>query len=180
MKRTWQTAVVLLLVCGLASAETGIKNVVHVIETRYSIHHHGVPALWLVNPLLWAGGMGGLKMVAFGKFHVPGTDAYLLKEDVRHALGAEWSPFVETWSKTDGWTMIYARTAGGGMKMLIVASDNEDGLTVIQIGLSGRAMRHWIDEPVQCAKDDPFLVKGTGKPNGQISLASSRPAIVRP
>ncbi len=156
MKRTRQLAslgIMLIVVCGAAIAESDMKTVVTVLESRYSVHHHGVPGLWLAKPFLWGAGLGSLKMAVFQKFTLPAQDAYPLKLAVEQALGSDWSPFVETWSKTDGeWTTIFAKTVGDGLKFLIVTSDHEDGLTLLQVSVNGRAMRLWLDEPAECAQ----------------------------
>jgi hypothetical protein len=156
MKRIWNSALVfvMLIVGGTVStAETGMKTVVTVLETRYSVRHHGVPGLWLAKPFLFVSGLGSLKMAVFGNFRPPAGDTYVLKESVEQALGPEWSPFVETWSKTDGEsTVIFAKTVGDGLRMLIVSSDREDGLTLLQVGVSGRAVRLWLDEPSECVE----------------------------
>ena len=92
-------------------------------------------------------------MAMFGNLRPPAGDTDALKESVEQALGPEWSPFVETWSKTDGeWTVIFTKTGGDGLRMLIVTSDREDGLTLLQVGVSGRAVRLWLGDPSQCVK----------------------------
>lgn len=155
MKRIRNSALVfvMLIVAGTASpAETGMKTVVSVLETRYSVRHHGVPGLWLAKPFLFASGLGSLKMAVFVNFRPPAGETYAIKESVEQALGPEWSPFVESWSKRDGeWTVIFSKTVGDGIRLLIVASDRQDGLTLLQVGVSGGAMRLWLDEPTKCA-----------------------------
>jgi hypothetical protein len=58
---------ILSLVAAAASAETGINTVVGLVESRYAVRHHGVPALWLARPFLIGFGVGGLKMALFSK-----------------------------------------------------------------------------------------------------------------
>lgn len=152
MKTLW-IAGLLLASCTLAAAETGIKTVVKLVESRYAVRHHGVPGLWLAKPFLFGSGVGGLKIAEFEKFRVPAADMYSLKEDLQRALGPEWQPFVEQWSRRDGeWSVIYSKGSGDTLRLLIVTSEDEDGLTVMQMNLSGKAMRLWIDEPVDTAK----------------------------
>jgi len=160
LKRKLLAVVLLVVMCGAANAETGINAVVHVIESRYAVHAHGIPGLWLAKPFLLGAGVGGFKMVQFEKFCAPVGDAYVLKTEFGKALGENWSPFIETWSKSDKeWTTIYANTAPGATKMLIVSCDQGDGLTVMQMNLNGKRLGRWIDEPVDSATHDP-LVKG--------------------
>lgn len=156
MKRTRKSVIVgfvMVAACAAASAETGMKTVVNLLEARYPVHHHGIPGLWVAKPFLAISGMGSLKIAAFGKFRPPAADAYVLGHAVERALGPEWSPFVETWSKSDGeWASIFGKAAGDGMKFLIVSSDGDDGLTLLQVNVSGRAARFWLEEPAECAK----------------------------
>jgi hypothetical protein len=37
---------------------------------------------------------------------------------------------------------------------LIVTSEENDGLTVLQMNVSGKAREEWFNEPVSCAKRD--------------------------
>jgi hypothetical protein len=155
MKRVLWLAFVLTFACAAASAQTGIKTVVKLLETRYSIHHHGVPALWLAKPFMFGSGVGGLKIAEFQNFKMPSEDAGTLQQQVSAALGAEWFPFVETWSKRDReWSVIYAKQAGDKMQLLIVTSEENDGLTVLQMNVSGKARDEWFSEPASCAKRD--------------------------
>ena len=155
MKRARWLVFVLTVACGAASAQTGIKTVVRLLESRYSVHHHGVPALWLAKPFMFGSGIGGLKIAEFKNFRVPASDAPNLQQEVNRALGSEWFPFVETWSKSENeWSVIYARQAGDKMQLLVVTSEEDDGLTLVQMNVSGKARDEWFHEPIDCAKRD--------------------------
>ena len=43
------------------------------------------------------------------------------------------------------------------ISMLIVTSEHEDGVTVIQLNLSGRALREWVDEPESAKHNSAWL-----------------------
>jgi hypothetical protein len=153
VKRGWWLVFVLAFAGAAGTAQTGIKTVVKLLETRYSIRHHGVPALWLAKPFMFGSGVGGLKIAEFENFRMPSEDAGTLQQQVGAALGPEWFPFVETWSKRDReWSVIYAKEAGDKMQLLIVTSEENDGLTVLQMNVSGKARDEWFNEPVHCAK----------------------------
>lgn len=155
MKRAAWLSAVLVFACTVASAQTGIKTVVRFLETKYSIHHHGVPALWLAKPFMFGSGVGGLKIAEFANFRMPAEDAGKIQKQVSEALGPDWYPFVETWSKQEQeWSVIYARDAGEKMQLLIVTSEENDGLTVLQMNVSGKARKEWFDEPVNCSRRD--------------------------
>lgn len=160
MNRAWRMLpITLVTACVLANADTGIKTVVKVVETRYTVRHHGIPGLWLARPFLIGSGVGGLKMAEFAKFHVPSQDSYSLKENLALSLGPEWQSFVEVWSKNDGeWTVIYTRATNEGLSLLIVESERDDTFTVIQMNLNGKALRQWVDEPIKSARHAPDAV----------------------
>src|SRR5512146_1707339 len=149
--------VVIALLLGFASAvwaENGIDRVVKLLETRYAVHHHGIPGLWLAKPFMFGSGVGGLRIAQVDNFRIPAGDGYALNEEVRKALGEDWTPFVETWSKADHeWSAIYAREKDGRLQLLIVNSDEDDGLEVLQMNVSGKARDEWISEPVSSARD---------------------------
>jgi hypothetical protein len=152
----WLLPITLVTACVLANADTGIKTVVKVVETRYAVRHHGIPGLWLARPFLTGSGIGGLRMAEFAKFHVPPQDSYSLKENLAHSLGPEWQSFVEVWSKNDGeWTVIYTRATNEGLSLLIVESERDDTFTVVQVNLNGKALRQWVDEPIKSARHEP-------------------------
>jgi hypothetical protein len=153
MKTLW-IAGLLIASCTLAAADTGIKTVVKLLERRYAVRHHGLLGLWLAKPFLISSGVGGLKIAEFEDFRVPPADMYSLKEELQRALGPEWQSFVEEWSRRDGErSVIYSKGTGDTLRLLIVTSEDKEGLTVVQMNLSGNAMRKWIHEPVDSAKD---------------------------
>ena len=57
MKRVW-LVFLLTVACSAASAQTGIKTVVKILETHYSVRHHGVPGLWLAKPFMNGAALG--------------------------------------------------------------------------------------------------------------------------
>lgn len=143
-----------MLLCGTvnAFAGTGITQVIKLVEAKYSTHHRGVPGLWLAKPFLIGSGVGGLKMATFENLSIPADDMYQLKRQVSEALGPDWQPFVETFSKRDGeWSAIYLQTSGKAMHLLIATGERGE-FTVMQLKLSEKAMRDWMDEPVSHAR----------------------------
>jgi len=156
MNRAWYLLLLMTIASTAATAETGIKTVVKLMEARYAVRHHGVPGLWLAKPFMIGSGVGGLKIAEFSSFRVPSQDSYVLKQQVAMSLGPEWHPFVEEWSKRDGdWSLIYTKTNDAKVSILIATSDGEDGFTVVQMDLSGKALRQWFDGPVERAKHQP-------------------------
>lgn len=152
MKRAWWVALMVAVACSAAAAQTGMKTVVRLVETQYSVRHHGVPLLWLAKPFLLGSGVGGLKMAEFGNLHVPAGQAEKLKHEIGEALGPQWSPFMESWSKDGGWSAIYASAEGRRMKMLMVEEEG-GGLTVLQMNLKRDGERGWFEEPAKKARE---------------------------
>jgi hypothetical protein len=151
MRRAWLLCV--LLASSGATAETGIRTAVKLVESRYAVRHHGVPGLWLAKPFMIGSGVGGLKIAEFGNFHIPAEDSYPLKQQLSKSLGPEWHPFVEEWSKREGeWSLIYAKTDADRVSMLIMTSDSNEGLTVVEMKLSPKALDGWVDDPIVSAK----------------------------
>jgi len=134
-------------------AQTGIKTVVRLIESRYSVRHHGIPALWLAKPFLTGSGAGEVKIEEFSGLHISAGDSEWLREHIPQSLGPEWHPFVEEWSKRAGeWSFIYTKSNGEHTSMLILTSDQEDGLTAVEMRVADTNMAEWLDDPVRNAK----------------------------
>jgi hypothetical protein len=141
------------LLCAAAPAETGIKTVVRLIESRYSVRHHGIPALWLAKPFFASSGAGELKIEEFSGLHVSAGDSEWLREHIPQSLGPDWHPFVEEWSRRDEeWSFIYTKSNGQHVSMLILTSDHEEGLTAVEMRVTDAKMAEWLDDPVRTAK----------------------------
>jgi hypothetical protein len=145
--------VYLLLLLSLSSAtpaETGIKTVLRLVESRYGVRHQGIPALWLAKPFLIRSGTGGVKIAEFGGLRISATDGEWLREHIPQSLGQDWHPFVEEWSKSHGeWSFIYTKSNLEQVSMLIVTSDPEDGLTAVEMRLSGKNLAEWLNDPIR-------------------------------
>lgn len=151
MKPAGVLAVVLSFALTAQADDTGIKNVVHMLEARYATRHHGIHWLWLARPFLIGSGVSGLKMAEFHDLRGRPSQSENLSDEVGRTLGPDWSLFVETWERGGEWSLIYARTSGRGMKMLIVSADQGDEVTLVQLTVSGKALDDWVDEPVETA-----------------------------
>ena len=167
MKRAWLLAFAFGLVCLVARAETGIQDVVRLVESRYGVHHRGVPGLWLAKPFMIGSKVGKLKVAEFETVRIPVEDSASFGEELNRTLGPEWSRVVEVWSKRDGeWTVVYMRASGERLQMLVVSSERHDGVNVVQMSLSDKAGREWMGEN---------LVKGKKTRHPQAMSFSSQP-----
>ena len=155
MNRAWCLPLIVAIASTVAIAKTSMRAVIDLVETRYAVRHHGIPGLWLAKPVLIGSGIGGLKIAEFTNFHVLPQDRASLKQELGRALGSEWHSFVEARKKGNGeWSVIYTKANDKGISMLIVESDVEGDFTVVQMNLSGNALHHWLDEPLESAKHD--------------------------
>ena len=146
--------VFLLAVSKLGSAESGIHAVVNLVEARYSVRHHGIPGLWLAKPFLIGSGVGGLKMAVFEDIRVPERDSLSLRDQMNEALGPDWHPFIEEWSRSGHeCTLIYIKTHGSKVSMLIFASEEQGDLTLLQMNLNPKRLSRWTKEPIESAKN---------------------------
>jgi hypothetical protein len=151
MKPARVLAIVLAFVMTAEAGETGIKNVVQMFETHYATRHHAIHWLWLARPFLLGSGVSGLKMAEFHDLQGRAPQSENLSDEVGRTLGPDWSLFVESWERGGEWSLIYARTSGRGMKMLMVSADQGDEVTLVQLTVSRKALDGRVDEPVETA-----------------------------
>jgi hypothetical protein len=129
--------------------------VVHAIEDHYGVHRTHIPFLSLAMLFARPAGVSGFKLAVFEDFH--SSDVASVNDDmqhvVEHSLSSDWHLFVRTRSRDDGDnTLIYVNLGDGKMQMMIVAIEPNEA-TVVEMNLSERALRRWIDEPKESAKD---------------------------
>ena len=152
MKSLRVFAVILSISTVSLAADREFRGVVRAIESSYGVHHMHIPllgfALWFVRPE----GVSGLKLAVFENFDGPSA-VDDVNRIVENSLGPDWHPFVRVRSKHDGeTTLIYASPEGGKLRMMIVSVESSEA-TVVELKLSDRAIKHWIDEPEESAKD---------------------------
>jgi hypothetical protein len=172
MKRSMILAVIVLLSWASASAQGDFRTVVKAVETKYAVHHHGFPGLWIAKPFMIGSGVSGLKMALFDGFDCTDVTSAEFESVLKGTLGPEWLPFASVVSKHER-TVIYTRPSGSKLAMLI-ANFEGDGLTLMQMNVGSKAMHDWVDEPVQTART---VIDGTptsqGGDNAE-ALVSSR------
>jgi len=152
MKSLRVFALVLSVSVSSLAADHEFRGVVHAIESSYGVHHMHIPlpgfALWFVRPE----GISGLKLAVFENFNGPSA-LDDVSRIVENSLGPDWHPFVRVRSKHDGeTTLIYASPEGGKLRMMIVSVESSEA-TVVELKLSERGIKRWIDEPKETAKD---------------------------
>jgi hypothetical protein len=148
---------VLLLVLCLSTLSFGadheFRGVVHAIESSYGVHHMHIPLLGVAMFFARPEGVSGLKLAIFENFNAR-TDPDDVKRIVERSLGADWYPFVRVRSKADAeTTLIYTNPSGGKLRMMIVNVESSEA-TVVEMNLSERALKQWIDEPKEKAEGE--------------------------
>ena len=89
----------------------------------------------------------------FEGVRIPERDDVSLRDQVTAVLSPEWHPFVENWSRSGHeCTLMYVRTTGSKMSMLIVTSEEQGDLTILQMHISSRTLKKWVREPIQNAR----------------------------
>ena len=131
------------------------KGVVSAIESHYGVHRTHIPFLSFAMLFARPAGVSGFKLAVFEDFH--SSDVASMNDDlqhvVEHSLSSDWHLFVRTRSRDDGDnTLIYVNLGDGKLQMMIVAIEPNEA-TVVEMNLSERALRKWIDEPKESAKD---------------------------
>lgn len=153
MKRLTLVALLMAMSISASASDTGIKTVVKALESKYGVHHHGVPFLWMAKPFMKGSGVRGMKIAEFENVRLSAENKIDARKSVEDSLGKEWFPFIESWEKKGDWAIIYARPAKKGMELLILSLESSE-MTVVQMTMDEKASDKWMDEPVQSARNE--------------------------
>jgi hypothetical protein len=148
--------VVLLLICVSSPSfarDHEFHGVVTAIEHQYGVRHTHIPFLGFAMFFARPEGVSGFKLAIFENLHSSSTRGDDLRPIVESSLGEGWHLFVSTHSREDGEnTLIYTNLSDGNLQMLIVSIEPDEA-TVVEMKLSERAMKKWMDEPKASAED---------------------------
>lgn len=137
-------------------------GVVHAIEDHYGVRHMRIPFLsFAVSLAARPAGVSGMKLAVFEDFHPSSGSMHAsasLNEDLQHvverSLGPDWHLFVRTRTQDDSDdTLIYVNLGEAKLQMMIVAIEPNEA-TVVEMNLSNRALKKWLDEPKESAEDN--------------------------
>ncbi|MFZ1160183.1 MAG: hypothetical protein WAO10_20535 [Candidatus Sulfotelmatobacter sp.] len=137
-------------------------GVVHAIEDHYGVRHMRIPFLSLAMSFAARpAGVSGIRLAVFEDFHPSPASMHEsapLNEDlqhvVEHSLGPDWHLFVRTRTQDDSDdTLIYVNLGEAKLQMMIVAIEPDEA-TVVEMNLSDRALKKWLDEPKESAEDN--------------------------
>lgn len=137
------------------AADSEFHAVVNAIESEYGVRHTHIPMLGFALFFVRPEGVSGMKLAVFEDFHSH-TSAANVNRVVEQSLGPGWYPFVRVRSNNDDGdgetTLIYASPSGGKLRLMIVNVESEEA-TVVELKLSDRAIKHWLDDPEDKARD---------------------------
>jgi hypothetical protein len=142
------------------------NGVVHAIEDHYGVRHMRIPFLSFAASLAARpAGVSGMRLAVFEDFHPSSASMHAraslnssasedLQHVVEHSLGQDWHLFVRTRTQDDSDdTLIYVNLGAAKLQMMIVAIEPDEA-TVIEMNLSDRALKKWLDEPKESAEDN--------------------------
>lgn len=144
-----------LLLCVVAAppppamAASEFERLVRALERDLDLEREHIPAKWLVNTALFFS-RSGVKNLDFAVFeNLRASDERIAKgflKTVRQNVGAEWTPWVSTWSRIGGErTAIYARPAGKNWELLIATLEPGEA-TVLRIRVDRDRMLEYLED----------------------------------
>ncbi len=141
-------------------------GVVHAIEDHYGVRHMRIPFLsFAMSFAARPAGVSGMRLAVFEDFHPSSASMHenaslnsSASEDLQHvverSLGPDWHLFVRTRTQDDSDdTLIYVNLGEAKLQMMIVTIEPNEA-TVVEMNLSDRALKKWLDEPKESAEDN--------------------------
>ena len=156
MRRSARFAVVFLsLTLPLTSFAGDMNRVVRNLEGDLGVRHTHVPMLGVamfMGKMATGFQMPGVKLAIFEDERLAELSPEQIENSVVKALGPQWTQFVKSTSKygeEQNW--IYFSEDGKKMQMFI-ASVERNELSLVQVKISERQMRRWINDTDVMAK----------------------------
>lgn len=142
------------LLCGAATqaADREFSEVVRVIGDEYHARPTRIPFFGMVNLFTAAAHPAGAKHIDLAVFeNLHGYDRETA-DNIRRAVGASWTPFIQVRSDRDQETVfVYMRQSGHDWKLLVVAMERAEA-TVVQLLLDADGLARWLSDPEHCAR----------------------------
>ena len=106
-------------------------------------------------------GVSGIRLAVFEDFHPSSASMHTsasMSQDlqcvVEHSLGPDWRLFVRTRTQDHSHdALIYLNLSEAKLQMMIVTIEPDEA-TVVEMNLSDRALKKWLDEPKESAEDN--------------------------
>jgi len=152
-----------LVLCLAVSAHASdMKRVVRAVETNLGVHHTHITMLGaalFMSKVVTGFQMPAVKLAVFEDGDLSAKSPEELEHAVVNALGKQWSPIVKSTTNhgsVQNW--IFVREDGKKLHMFI-ASAGHNELSLVEVKVSGRQMRRWIndtDEMIRSKGFDPM------------------------
>lgn len=148
-------SVALCLFVGIGARASDMNRVVRAVESDLGIRHTHIPMLGpalFMSRVVSGFQMPGVKLAVFEDAGLSDRSAEDLLRTVLKALGPEWSPFIKTTCNhgaEQNW--IFLREDGKKLQMFIASAERNE-LSLIEVKVSERQMRRWINDTDEMAK----------------------------
>jgi hypothetical protein len=105
-------------------------------------------------------GVSGIRLAVFEDFHPSAgmhTSASMSQDlqcVVEHSLGSDWRLFVRTRTQDDSDDVLIFVNLGEAKLQMMIVTIEPDEATVVEMNLSDRALRRWLEKPKESAEDN--------------------------
>lgn len=142
-------ALMSILTLGATPARAGFDDVVRAVESRYHVHHTGIPFFGLVRLAIWVAQPDGVSDVQLATFeHMHFDDERGLAELVSRNAGEEFRPLIRTRSSRNGEvTQILAHPMGNDRVALMVFAHDRQETTIVRVVLSMDKFEEAMNKP---------------------------------
>ena len=140
--------------CGAAAqaADREFSDVVRAIGDEYNARPTRIPFFGMVNLFTAAAHPAGAKHIDLAVFEDLHGYNRETADNIRRAVGAAWTPFIQVRSDRDHETVfVYMRQTGHDWKLLVVAMEHAEA-TVVQLLLDADGLARWLSDPEHCAR----------------------------
>ncbi len=143
------------LLCGATAqaADREFSDVVRAIGDEFHARPTRIPFFGMVNLFTAAAHPAGAKHIDLAVFENLHSYDRGTADNVRRAVGASWTPFIQVRSGRDRETvLVYMRQTGHDWKLLVVAMERAEA-TVVELLLDADGLARWISDPEHCARN---------------------------
>lgn len=148
--------IALCLLIGISAHASDMSRVVRAVESDLGIRHTRIPMLGpalFMSRMVSGFQMPGVKLAVFENAVLSDRSPEELQHAVLKALGPEWTPFVKSSSNhgsEQNW--IFLRDDGPKVHMFIASAERNE-LSLVEVKVSERQMRRWINHTDEMAKN---------------------------
>lgn len=146
----------LCLLIGISAHASDMNRVVRAVESDLGIRQTHIPMLGpalFMSRMVSGFHMPGVKLAVFENAALSDRSPEELQRSVLKSLGPEWTPFVKSTSNhgsAQNW--IFLRDDGPKVHMFIASAERNE-LSLVEVKVSERQMRRWINETDEMAKN---------------------------